>query len=801
MWLESGGADSNALARALKMWGSRIRAIGRRHVGLGRRVAILILALGFLALPLAAAATAFQDYQQLRTLGEDGLHHLLAAKQALLPSKQSSGSTACSAAAQPSPTVLATPTSRTSGSGATTGTPGTTSIPDAAHLATAQHELHAAQLEFRQLADLLDRPDPTLSLAVSVPAVASKATTARELVYVGEDASTLGLDMLSAVTPLLTRLHAGVLSKATTPLITTQEAAQIRAWLVRAVPRIDDVETRLSRVHAGDLPVNACQRAEFERLTGQLPVLNDVLAQAPAYFDAAMWLAGVDHPRQFLVQTMDRSELRPTGGFTGDYGVIVADSGRVKVSKLHDVDYVDYHINCGSCGRPRPAIYEWWPFPNWGLRDSNLSPDFPTTAKVNMQLFHDEHVGAWLSSIDPSVGSVAPAVDGVIAFTPAPIAHILLVTGPITLPDYGDTITATNLEDRIHYWQNDPAAIAREGTICPGSSDSKIGTRRKCFTQAVAKVLQERVRSMSMSQLMSLAKVLLNDMTDHEIQVYVTNPQIEDLLIKYGYATHLTTLPGQDSLMIDQANVSVAKSAPFIKVAVHDDITLDAKGGATHQLTMTFANTVESHFVDGYTTYRDYVRIYVPEQARLLDGNGFDTGTPLCWAPPLWSPTAKQPDRFKGLPVCSPDPYPDRTLVCPSGGYGPGPRSYDAFGGDSHTDMPLDYLGMPPNTTSDVAGRAMFGGYVVIPNYCSATLTLSWYVPNVALPARAVPADAPAYQLAVEHQVSTHIPFTIQVQPAKSVIGEVNTPAHFQQALDADALITIPRTASTTGGV
>ncbi|HLY31882.1 MAG TPA: hypothetical protein VKQ36_12705, partial [Ktedonobacterales bacterium] len=46
----------------------------------------------------------------------------------------------------------------------------------------------------------------------------------------------------------------------------------------------------------------------------------------------------------------------------------------------------------------------------------------------------------------------------------------------------------------------------------------------------------------------------------------------------------------------------------------------------------------------------------------------------------------------------------------------------------------LDVLGAPPNTTSDVPGHSMWGGYVVIPDGCTETLTLSWYTPHVAAP-------------------------------------------------------------------
>jgi hypothetical protein len=43
----------------------------------------------------------------------------------------------------------------------------------------------------------------------------------------------------------------------------------------------------------------------------------------------------------------------------------------------------------------------------------------------------------------------------------------------------------------------------------------------------------------------------------------------------------------------------------------------------------------------------------------------------------------------------------------------------------------LDKVGGPTQTTSDVPGMALWGGFVVIPPFCTANLTLTWYVPGV----------------------------------------------------------------------
>src|SRR5690242_8660039 len=47
--------------------------------------AILLVLLGTVVLPLRAIVAVHQDYDQLKALGESGLHHLLAAKAALAP--------------------------------------------------------------------------------------------------------------------------------------------------------------------------------------------------------------------------------------------------------------------------------------------------------------------------------------------------------------------------------------------------------------------------------------------------------------------------------------------------------------------------------------------------------------------------------------------------------------------------------------------------------------------------------------------------------------------------------------------
>jgi hypothetical protein len=63
---------------------------------------IVLVLLGTLALPLRALVVVHEDYDQLKALGESGLHHLLAAKAALSPLTEMS-TTLQGFSAQPDP--------------------------------------------------------------------------------------------------------------------------------------------------------------------------------------------------------------------------------------------------------------------------------------------------------------------------------------------------------------------------------------------------------------------------------------------------------------------------------------------------------------------------------------------------------------------------------------------------------------------------------------------------------------------------------------------------------------------------
>ena len=679
-------------------------------------VALLVLLLVAIFTPLimlaSYAANAYATYNLLRAHAYGGVEHLMTVK-----------------------TIF-------------TGTSSDpTSVLDQSKLLRARQEIVAAHDDFVQVQLLIDNTSLIRTVTQYLPQYRPQVSSARAASQVGIDATLIGEQIMSTVLTLAPKFQNILLSSnAHTPLITESDLELIGSTITAIMPYLNDIQAQTHTLSLQDLPISSTQRTQLQTALQLLPQVQSLLQRGRELLGPASWLLGIDQPRVFLVQTMDRAELRPTGGFTGQYGELSIDSGRVGPFSLHDISTVEYVDNSPTVGQLAPSTYRsWWPFENWGLRDSNLSADFPTSARIAIAEYKHE---------------VNRNVDGVISFTPFFIEHILQAIGPIKIPKYNETITAENLEQKLHYYQLDNAGIRRiEIVEHVKAGDPNI---RKLFTSAVASVLMSRIRHATPDELLALGSQVLQDLKTKDLQIYMTNPQVESLLEQDNDAAVIDRSNTHDGLYIVQANVSASKASQYVQTILHDTVKLDAKGGATHTLQMQLIYD-QIGPVYGLDTYRDYIRFYVPESARLLSGNGFDTGVPLCGGP---------------LEACPANGvYPHQEMVCPTGQYNAGasaPMIGDPYTGEWH---PIDEIGPPDTTKSDLPGKGMFGGYVVIPKNCSMTISLSWYVP---------PLTQGNYNLFIQRQASTFPSLNLTVIPPAGTCASSSTGLRYNGMLTLD---------------
>jgi Protein of unknown function (DUF4012) len=622
---------------------------------------------------------------------------------------------------------------------------------DAGKLSRARQEFVAARTDFQQVAFELDHAGIIQSITTHFPQYLTQVQSARAVSQVGIDISDIGQQLTSTALLLAPTFRGPLLTDTTKPLITQEMLDLMGATINAILPRLSDIQAQSRSISLNTLPLSSQQRDQLQQLLQLLPQGQADLVQVLDLLGAANWLLGVNEPRTFLVQTMDRAELRPTGGFTGQYGELQIQGGRVAPFSLRDISLVEYVDSSRTLGQFAPPQYRaWWPFANWGLRDSNVSADFPTSAQIAIAQYELE---------------VGHKVDGVVLFTPFLIEHILQIIGPVYVPEYKDTITAQNLEDRLHYYQQDNAGIYKQIVIQPGVTST---SSRKRFTGLLAQLLLDKVRHAPPDEILTIAHEMLHDLKTRDLQVFFTNPQVEALLAKYDYSAQIDRSTTHDGLYVVQANLSASKASQYVKTIMHDTVSLDAGGGATHVLQLRLVyNQVGP--VYGYDTYHDYVRIYVPPNSQFLWGDGFDTGIPLCGG------------RYQQCPQTG--VYPKGELLCPAGQFQPGaaaPAITDPDGGHWH---PLDTIGPPTNLKSDEPGRAMFGGWVIVPKNCTMTVTVSWYVP---------PLGSAPYTLLVQRQAGTFPELDLTILPTPGNCAMLQTTGlHVDDIMGEDLSFTV----------
>ncbi len=622
---------------------------------------------------------------------------------------------------------------------------------DAGKLSRARQEFVAARSDFQQVTYELDHTGIIQSITALLPQYLPQVHSARAVSQIGIDISDIGQQLTSTALLLAPTFRGPLLTDTTKPLITQEMLDLVGATITAILPRLNDIQAQSRSMSLDSLPVSSQQRDQLQQLLQLLPQGQADLAQVLDLLSAANWLLGVSEPRTFLVQTMDRAELRPTGGFTGQYGELQIQGGRVAPFSLRDISLVEYIDSSRTIGQFAPPQYRtWWPFANWGLRDSNLSADFPTSAQIAIAQYELE---------------VGHQIDGVILFTPFLVEHILQIIGPVYVAEYKDTITAQNLEDRLHYYQQDNAGISKQIVIQPGVSTT---SARKRFTGLLAHLVLDKVRHAPPDEILTIAHEMLHDLKTRDLQVYFTNPQVEALLAKYDYSAQIDRSTTHDGLYVVQANISASKASQYVKTIMHDTVSLDAAGGATHVLQLRLVYN-QLGPVYGYDAYRDYVRIYVPPSSQFLWGDGFDTGIPLCGASLQQCPQT-------GV-------YPRGELLCPTGLYQPGAKAPSINDPDGGRWRPLDTIGPPTNLKSDEPGRAMFGGWVIVPKNCTMTVTVSWYVP---------PLGSAPYTLLVQRQAGTfpELDLTILPTPGNCTVLKT-TGLHFDDIMGVDMSFTV----------
>lgn len=189
----------------------------------------------------------------------------------------------------------------------------------------AETLLRQAQKHFAAMHSDIAGLGPLLPVAKVIPLVRIQVRAAETLATVGEQLSTAGVDLAHSAQGLLHPAHPHLpLGEAVDDLKSVDSAA------ARAVTVLDSARSELAPLDGYRLlgPFSSARTQLDSRLAKAQARGHDLVNGLSLLLD----IVGANGPRRYLLLTQNPDEIRPTGGYIGTYGVIVANGGHVKLA-------------------------------------------------------------------------------------------------------------------------------------------------------------------------------------------------------------------------------------------------------------------------------------------------------------------------------------------------------------------------------------------------------------------------------------------------------------------------------------
>lgn len=323
-------------------------------------------------------------------------------------------------------------------------------------------------------------------------------------------------------------------------------------------------------------------------------------------------MLGAKEKKTYLFLFQNDTELRATGGFLTAYALFDVDQGKFTVKSSEDIYTLDASIAKHPVA-PEPILKYHKNVKSFVIRDSNLSPDFPTSVGLFEELYR--------------TSSQATTYDGIIAVDTQVLIHALDILG--------DTqARGLNFSSRIDPRCDCPQVIY---TLLDEIDRpvAYLKADRKGILGDLLLTLMQKAMGFSPSRYWGkLSQVMMKDMSEKHIQIYMTDPKLQKAVEAMNFAGEIRETEG-DYLAIADVNFAGAKSNLYVQHDVVSQTQIAKDGSVTRTVEITYRNPKKHsncNMEDGgglgrgglciNATLRNWVRVYVPQGSKLVSFKG-----------------------------------------------------------------------------------------------------------------------------------------------------------------------------------
>jgi hypothetical protein len=298
--------------------------------------------------------------------------------------------------------------------------------------------------------------------------------------------------------------------------------------------------------------------------------------------------------RRYLVIFQNNGELRGTGGFMGSFALVDIHDGKIKNIEIPGGGF--YDLRAGIPFAITPPTPLTLLSARFEAQDANWWPDFPTSAR-KLAWFYEQATNR--------------TIDGVIAINANVLPSFLNIFGPITLQNYGKTLTQETVISELQY------AVDLEYDL--------IENRPKKIIADLAPLLLKKILNASAAERQQLATTIIDALSMKDIQLFFIDPVAQTTVHSLGWdGALLPTEMGEDSLFIVHTNLGGRKTDRVIQDAVTYNVNISENGEIkiTLRLTRSHKGVKEDYFTGVGSV--DYLRIYTPRGSQFISSSGFD---------------------------------------------------------------------------------------------------------------------------------------------------------------------------------
>ena len=388
-----------------------------------------------------------------------------------------------------------------------------------------------------------------------------------------------------------------------------QEKSRILKLLYENSPEINGIKANI------DLSLFYLKKAEnnhflskyspqIKQLKEHLNTSSEILLNLASFSASIPVLLGYPDSVNYLIVLQNNNELRPTGGFIGSYGIAeiyLGDIVKLETSDIYHLDMPaslnkDFHIS------PPAPIKRYLGVDRWFMRDSNWSPDFPTSAK-NIKWFYEQEL------IAAGRSSELVDISGIIAITPRTITDLLYLTGPVTVG--GQVYDKDNFVDVLQY---EVEMAFREDGISEWDRKNVIGD--------IVKEIKIKIFNLPSDRWPELLNIFQQNIARKNFLVYLFDDYKREISKSFSWDGKIKKADS-DFLMVIDTNLAAFKTDRVMEKKIFYNLE-ENSDGLRSKLDIYYKN---NGWFDWQTTrYRTYTRAYIPKDSKYIKASGFSAG-------------------------------------------------------------------------------------------------------------------------------------------------------------------------------